>query len=207
MLSELRVLSREITSKEVNKGGLVMPHRFLMALFVFSLTGGQLGWASAGSNVCPGGYSPRFEIAGEVQNPTTYDEDDLGALPHSTENVTFLTKTGPQSGSFRGVLLWDLLNKAGIKSDPNRDGEFQYVEVTSTDCYQVVLALGEINPGFGGEQVLVADGENGAPLGSDTGFARLIVPGDKFGGRDAFWITTIKVLSGPRPGSPHESDR
>ena len=41
----------------------------------------------------------------------------------------------------------------------------------------MVLALGEINPGFGGEQVLVADGENGAPLGSDTGFARLIVPG------------------------------
>jgi DMSO/TMAO reductase YedYZ molybdopterin-dependent catalytic subunit len=184
-----------------------MLNRFLIALFVCSLTGELIGWSSASPNACPGGYSSRFEIAGEVQNPTTYDEDDLGALPHSIENVTFLTKTGPQSGSFHGVLLWDLLNKAGIKSDANRDGEFQYVEVTGTDCYQVVLALGEINPGFGGEQVLVADGENGAPLGSDTGFARLIVPGDKFGGRDAFWITTIKVLSGPRPGSPHESDR
>jgi DMSO/TMAO reductase YedYZ molybdopterin-dependent catalytic subunit len=48
--------------------------------------------------------------------------------------------------------------------------------------------------------VLVADGENGAPLGADTGFARLIVPGDKFGARDTFWITTIQVLSGPPPG-------
>lgn len=121
--------------------------------------------------------------------------------------MTFLTKTGPQSGSFQGVLLWDLLNKAGIKSDPNRDGQFQYVEVTATDCYQVVLALGEINPGFGGEQILVADGENGKPLGSDTGFARLIVPGDKFGGRDTFWITTIKVLSGPRPDKSEEDKR
>jgi DMSO/TMAO reductase YedYZ molybdopterin-dependent catalytic subunit len=184
-----------------------MFNRFLIALFVFSLTGGLNGSAFAASNACQGGYSPRFVITGEVQNPTTYDEDSLGAQPHSIENVTFLTKTGPQSGSFHGVLLWDLLNKAGITSDPNRDGQFQYVEITGTDCYQVVLALGEINPGFGGEQVLVADGENGAPLGSDAGFARLIVPGDKFGGRDAFWITTIKVLSGPRPGSPHESDQ
>ena len=105
------------------------------------------------------------------------------------------------------MLLWDLLNKAGIKRDPTRDGQFQYVEVTGTDCYQVVLALGEINPGFGGEQVLVADGENGAPLGSDTGFARLVVPGDKFGGRSTFWITSIKVLSGPRPGNPNEDNR
>jgi hypothetical protein len=114
--------------------------------------------------------------------------------------------------------LWDLLQKAGIKTDPNRVGQFQYVEVTATDspflgpsrehrCYQVVLALGEIDPSFGTEQVLVADGENGKPLGSDTGFARLIVPGDKFGGRDTFWITTIKVLSGPRPGNPNDDDR
>jgi DMSO/TMAO reductase YedYZ molybdopterin-dependent catalytic subunit len=177
-----------------------MPYRFLVVLFAFSLAGvGLSGGALPVSTACQGGYSPRFEIAGEVQNPTTYDEDSLGALPHSTEDVTFLTKTGPQSGSFQGVLLWDLLNKAGITSDPTRDGQFQYVEITGTDCYQVVLALGEINPGFGGEQVLVADGENGAPLGADAGFARLVVPGDKFGGRSTFWITSIKVLSGPRP--------
>jgi len=163
-----------------------MPHRFLMALLVCSLTAGLNGWAFAASNACPGGYSSRFLITGDVQNPTTYDEDSLSALPHSIENVTFLTKTGPQSGSFQGVLLWDLLNKAGIKSDPKRDGQFQYVEVTGTDCYQVVLALGELNPGFGGEQVLVADRQNGSPLGPDAGFARLIVPGDKFGGPGCF---------------------
>jgi DMSO/TMAO reductase YedYZ molybdopterin-dependent catalytic subunit len=185
-----------------------MFYRFLVALFALSLVGGGLnGGALPVSTACQGGYSPRFEITGEVQNPTTYDEESLGALPHSTENVTFLTGKGPQTGSFQGVLLWDLLNKAGIKSDPTRDGQFQYVEVTATDCYQVVLALGEINPGFGGEQVLVADGENGAPLGSDAGFARLIVPGDKFGGRSTFWITSIKLLSGPRPGNPNENDR
>jgi DMSO/TMAO reductase YedYZ molybdopterin-dependent catalytic subunit len=173
----------------------------ITALLLCSFTGLQ-GWAFAGSTSCSGGYSSQFVVTGGVQNPATYDENALAALQHSKENVTFLTKTGPQSNSFTGVLLWDLLTAAGIKSVPNRDGQYQYVEVTGTDCYQVVLALGELDPGFGGEQVLVADGENGAALGSDTGFARLIVPGDKFGGRDAFWITTITVLSGPPPGSP-----
>ena len=184
-----------------------MFYRVLVSLYAFSLVGGINGVAFARPPACQGGYSPRFVISVEVQNSTTYDEESLGELPHSIEDVTFLTKTGPESGSFRGVLLWDLLQKAGVKADPNRDGQFQYVEVTGTDCYQVVLALGEIAPSFGGEQVLVADGENGKPLGSDTGFARLIVPGDKFGGRDAFWITTIKVLSGPRPSNPDADGR
>ena len=154
-----------------------MLNRFLIGLYAFTLVGAINGLAFARPPACQGGYSSRFAISGEVQNPTTYDEESLGALPHSMENVTFLTKTGPQSGSFQGVLLWDLLQKAGIKTDQNHVGQFQYVEVTATDCYQVVLALGEIDPSFGGEQVLVADGENGKPLGSDTGFARLIVPG------------------------------
>ncbi|MBV8809210.1 MAG: molybdopterin-dependent oxidoreductase [Acidobacteriaceae bacterium] len=150
-------------------------------------------------NACAGGYSSQFVLTGEVNNPTAYDEESLGALPHSIENVTFLTKTGPQSASYGGVLLWNLLTAAGIKTDPTRDGQFQYVEITATDCYQVVLALGELDPNFGGEQVLVADSQNGSPLGPDSGFARIIVPGDKFGGRDTFWIRKIKVLSGPPP--------
>ena len=155
--------------------------------------------APSGVNACQGGYSSHFVLTGEVNKRAIYDEESLGRLPHSIENVTFLTKTGPQSSSFSGVLLWNLLTNAGIKTEPNRDGQFQYVQITATDCYQVVLALAELDPGFGGEQVLVADGQNGSPLGPDSGFARIIVPGDKFGGRDTFWVDRIEVLSGPPP--------
>jgi DMSO/TMAO reductase YedYZ molybdopterin-dependent catalytic subunit len=179
-----------------------MPHRVLFSLLVCTLVWGLSGLALGASKSCEGGYSTQFVISGEVQNPTTYDKATLAALPHSKEDVTFLTKTGPQSGSFTGVLLWDLLNKAVVKTEPGQDGQFQYVEITGTDCYQVVLALGEIDPSFGGEQVLVADSENGSPLGPDTGFARLIVPGDKFGARDTYWITSIEILSGPPPHEP-----
>jgi DMSO/TMAO reductase YedYZ molybdopterin-dependent catalytic subunit len=155
--------------------------------------------AQSGKKTCQGGYSSRFSLTGEVNHPATYDRVSLARLPHSIVNVTFLTKTGSQSASFRGVLLWNLLITAGIKSDRARRGRFRYVEVTATDCYQVVLALAELDPNFAGEQVLVADSQNGSPLGSDAGFARLIVPGDKFGGRDTFWIQKIEVLSGPPP--------
>jgi DMSO/TMAO reductase YedYZ molybdopterin-dependent catalytic subunit len=180
-----------------------MWHRFMFTALVCFLFVG-LSYSSAvqaqnSENACPGGYSSEFSITGEVNHPATYNKVSLHALPHSIENVTFLTMTGPQSSSFKGVLLWNLLTTAGIKTDPTRNGQFQYVEITGTDCYQVVLALGELDPNLGGEQVLVADSQNGSPLGPDTGFARIIVPGDKFGARDIFWIDKIEVLSGPPP--------
>jgi DMSO/TMAO reductase YedYZ molybdopterin-dependent catalytic subunit len=182
-----------------------MHHRFFLTtvlcglLFLASNSGLPVGAAESGKKGCQGGYSSRFILTGEVNNPATYDKASFGRLPHSTMNVTFLTKTGPQSSSFRGVLLWNLLMSAGIKGDRTRRGRFQYVEITSTDCYQVVLALAELDPNFGGELVLVADSQNGSPLGPAAGFARIIVPRDKFGGRDTFWINQIKVLSGPPP--------
>jgi DMSO/TMAO reductase YedYZ molybdopterin-dependent catalytic subunit len=180
-----------------------MWYRFFFTALVYFLFVG-LSYSSAvqaqsSATACPGGYSSKFTITGEVNHPATYTKVSLGALPHSIENVTFLTKTGPQSSSFAGVLLWNLLTTAGIKTDPTRDGEYQYVEITGTDCYQVVLALGELDPNLGGEQVLVADSQNGSPLGASTGFARIIVPGDKFGARDTYWIDNIEVLSGPPP--------
>jgi DMSO/TMAO reductase YedYZ molybdopterin-dependent catalytic subunit len=182
-----------------------MRHRLFLTVLVciFAFVLGNDGLvaeaAQSGNKSCQGGYSSRFTLTGEVNVPATYDKASLGHLPHSIVNVTFLTKTGSQSSSFRGVPLWNLLLTAGIKSDHTRRGRFQYVEITGTDCYQVVLALAELDPNFGGQQVLVADSQNGSPLGPDAGFARLIVPGDKFGGRDTFWIDRIEVLSGPPP--------
>src|SRR5215471_5852559 len=70
--------------------------------------------APSGNKACQGGYSSRFILTGEVNNPATYDKVSLGRLPHSIVDVTFLTKNGSQSSSFRGVLLWNLLMAAGI---------------------------------------------------------------------------------------------
>jgi hypothetical protein len=63
----------------------------------------------------------------------------------------------------------------------------------------VTLALAELLPSVGGQQMMIAfaDG-NGQPLGADEGMARLVVPGDKAGGRFVSNITRI-VLRSPGP--------
>lgn len=70
--------------------------------------------------------------------------------------------------------------------------------MTATDCYQVVLALAEILPTFGKQQVIVAYAlGNGEPLGDDEGMARLVVPGDTAGGR---YVSNIGRITLRSPG-------
>lgn len=64
--------------------------------------------------------------------------------------------------------------------------------VTGSDCYQSVFGAGEFDPFFGGSQVMVAYSVGGQSLGSD-GFARIVVPGDKEGGRFVSNIVNIRV--------------
>jgi hypothetical protein len=54
------------------------------------------------------------------------------------------------------------------------------------------FGAGEIAPNFGGDQIIVAYAVNGQPL-TDTGFARIVAPGDKQGGRFVSNIVKIEV--------------
>lgn len=62
--------------------------------------------------------SPSFRIEGQVVHPQSYGLSDLSALPSTRLNVDFYTGAGPVNASYTGVLLWDLLNRAGIVTDP-----------------------------------------------------------------------------------------
>jgi hypothetical protein len=64
--------------------------------------------------------------------------------------------------------------------------------VTGTDGYVAVFTAGEIDPGFGCNQILVAYAVNGQPLGSE-GPAQIVAPGDKAGGRFVHNIAKIIV--------------
>src|SRR5215831_5025665 len=59
-------------------------------------------------------------------------------------------------------------------------------------CYQSVFGAGEIDPFFGGSQIMVAYETGGQSL-SHNGFARIVVPGDKAGGRFVSNIAKIEV--------------
>jgi hypothetical protein len=55
-----------------------------------------------------------------------------------------------------------------------------------------VFDVGEIDPFFGGSQIMIAYATGGQSLGS-AGFARIVVPGDKKGGRFVSNIASIEV--------------
>jgi hypothetical protein len=82
----------------------------------------------------------------------------------------------------------------GIVTDPTIKNDILHrvIIVTGTDCYQSVFGAGEINPSFGGNQIMVAYATGGQPLGS-AGFARIVAPGDKAGGRFVSNIASIEV--------------
>ncbi|MEH2362061.1 hypothetical protein [Nostoc sp.] len=171
-------------------------------------------------NKCLGGFSPSFRLGGELNNPTTYNLQKLRNLRDTLKKqnpalvteitVSFQTGSGLQTETYYGVPLWELINnpKAGGGLKPGNSGlnpknSFlrQYVLVEATDCYGAVVAIGEIQPNFEGKTVLVAyakKGSNGTVVSLiSEGFARLVVPGDKAGGRYVSNVRNILILSAP----------
>jgi hypothetical protein len=129
--------------------------------------------------------------------PSGFDLNKLAQFPPAQENVTYFAAGSVISEAFTGVLLWDLLNNApvdGIVTDPTMKNDILHkvIIVTGTDCYQSVFGAGEIDPFFGGSQIMVAYTTGGQSLGS-AGFARIVVPGDKAGGRFVSNIASIEV--------------
>ncbi|MEH1899390.1 MAG: hypothetical protein V7K94_29640 [Nostoc sp.] len=171
-------------------------------------------------NKCLGGFSQSFRLGGELNNPATYNLQKLRNLQDALKKqnpalvtevtVSFQTGSGPRIETYYGVPLWELINnpKAGGGLKPGNSGvnsknSFlrQYVLVDATDCYGAVVAIGEIQPNFEGKTVLVAFAKKGSdgnvvPL-TDEGFTRLVVPGDKAGGRYISNVTNIVILSAP----------
>lgn len=114
----------------------------------------------------------------------------LQALPASKVAVSFQTEHGEEHATYRGALLWTVLEHSGMLTPVPRDHVRQVVTITGLDGYTAVLALAEIDPSFEGKSVLLADIRNGAPT---ENLPRLIVPGDRYGGRSVRDVVTISI--------------
>jgi hypothetical protein len=131
-------------------------------------------------------------VDGAVAHPLRLTMDDLRAFPQRRERVGFLAGGERERHAYRGPLLFDVLAAAeptfdpGVKNDQLRHA----VLVTAMDEYQAVVAWGEIDPGFAGNEVLLAVEEDRHPLKRP----RLVVPGDERGGRYVSDVTTVSLL-------------
>ena len=133
--------------------------------------------------------STSVKLDGAVKTPATYSMADLSALSSASVTLT-IQGHDAASGSWKGVPLMALINKAGTVEDKGQGAYLQHVIVArGTDGYGVAIAIGEIEPKFEGKQVIVAYQKDGAALAS----LRLVIPGDTHAGRDVRDLAELTV--------------
>jgi DMSO/TMAO reductase YedYZ molybdopterin-dependent catalytic subunit len=129
-----------------------------------------------------------IEISGDVQKTMTVTAADLLAMPRVTVVVA--------AAAYGGVLLEDVLKKAGVPSGSTLRGKAltTYVLAEAQDGYQVVFSLGELDPSVTDNQVVLADSSDGKPLADTEGPFRLVIPKDKLGARSVRMLRRLRVV-------------
>lgn len=142
-----------------------------------------------------GGPSTQFTVQGAVGTVMTFDLTALQSLAAYTRSVTYTAGTAAVTDTYTGALLWDVLGRAGITTDPAVKNDIlrKLVTATGTDGYQVHFAAGELSPSFGNAPILVAYSDTNGEIAGGSGFARLVVPGDLAGGRYVSNLTSLTV--------------
>jgi hypothetical protein len=165
---------------------------FVVALLLFVGLGGVAAMAQ-----CSPPAPPFLFVGGQVKTPKWVNLLAPQQLPHVNQSVTYFAAGQEENDTFTGALLWYLLQSVGIVTNPNVKNDIlrKIIVVTGTDGYVSVFTAGEIDPGFGGNQIIIAHEDNGQPLGCE-GPAEIVAPGDKAGGRFVHNIATIFVLDG-----------
>jgi molybdopterin-dependent oxidoreductase-like protein protein len=152
--------------------------------------------AGTGSVSSPADARPRpgqFSVGGDVEQTLNLTVADLEALPQQTLEVTFQSGSTTETHTCTGPLLLDVLNLATPTFDPaiKNDKLRHFVAVTGSEGYRVVIAWGEFDPDFEAKTLLLATTEDGVSL-ADAG-PRLVVPGDRRGGRYVTNVVTIRL--------------
>jgi Oxidoreductase molybdopterin binding domain len=134
-----------------------------------------------------------FAVNGRVAHYTKMRVNDLRALPAHTVDVTFQSGSGSQAHHYVGALLTDVAAVAGPTFNPaiKNDALRFYVKAVGSDDYAAIVSWGEIDHGFGANDVLVAYEEDGKDLCADG--PRLVVPGDVKGGRYVSNVVRLQV--------------
>ncbi|HEX4322932.1 MAG TPA: molybdopterin-dependent oxidoreductase [Acidobacteriaceae bacterium] len=133
-----------------------------------------------------------LKIEGAVTTPLSLTAEDLDKMPRTTATLT----SDGSATTYEGVLLYDILVKAGWQFGRGMTGKgmASYVIATAKDGYQVVFALAEIDPMFGGAKVIIADKADGAALPATQKPFRVVAPGDKMHARSIYSLLKIEVV-------------
>ena len=135
---------------------------------------------------------PTVQVTGAVKQALTLTADDLAKMPRATVR----TMNNGMETVYEGVWLHEVLKKAGVPQGGELRGKAlaSYVLAEAQDGYQVVFSLGELDPAFIDNEILLADTANGKPLFGAQGRFRLVVPKDMVGARSVRMLTKLDVV-------------
>jgi DMSO/TMAO reductase YedYZ molybdopterin-dependent catalytic subunit len=136
--------------------------------------------------------SPSIQITGAVKQALTLTADDLAKMPRASVK----TMNNGMETVYEGVWLHEVLRRAGVPQGEALRGKAlsSYVLASAQDGYQVAFSVGELDPAFIDNEILLADTANGKPLSGPQGRFRLVVPKDKVGARSVRMLTRIEVV-------------
>jgi hypothetical protein len=132
-------------------------------------------------------------IQGDIAAPLSLTAGDLAKMPRETVSVPAPDGT---KIVYEGVTLLAVLQKAGAPFGKQLRGKVlsTYVLAKAMDGYQVVFTLGELDPDFGNESILVADKRDGKPMGEKQGPFRLVCPNDHEGARSVRMLEKLEIV-------------
>ena len=132
-------------------------------------------------------------VQGDIAAPLSLTADDLAKMPRETASVPAPDGT---KIVYEGVALLSILQKAGAPFGKQLRGKVlsSYVLAKAMDGYQVIFTLGELDPDFGNETILVADKRDGKPMGEKQGPFRLVCPNDHEGARSVRMLETLQIV-------------
>lgn len=159
-------------------------------LCLITVTSGALGQSTATLHVSIAGAADRTFTLAQLQE---MGMDSASGRFHAGPDHTFV-----------GISLGHVLAAAGRPVDSLRGRDLsQVVLVEAADGYRVVFALAELDPSFRGAErppVLLVWAEDGAPVASEYGPLRLVVPAER---RPSRWIRQVtRVSVFPVPSAP-----
>ena len=134
--------------------------------------------------------STELTITGAEGNVLVLTPDVFAALPH--KEVSVFNAHSKANEKYSGVPLIELLAKVGVPQGEQMKGKAFLTGVVAegTDHYDVLFALGEIDPSVHTGEVLVADSVNGQKLGKD-GVFKMVSTEEK---RPARWVRNLSSL-------------
>jgi hypothetical protein len=121
----------------------------------------------------------------------TITPQELAAMPHKTVSVH--NAHSQKDETYTGVLLADLLTKAGVPSGESVRGKLFTVGIVAqgTDHYGVLYSLAEVDPAIHTGEVIVADTVDGQPLTEDGAF-KMVSSEER---RPARWVRNLTSIS------------